>query len=46
MKTIIIAVIIIVVVGAIAAGVSFMQGSGVQRDMAPADLVESEQVGS
>jgi hypothetical protein len=45
-RTIIIAVIIIVVIGAIAAGLSFMQGSGVQRDMAPADLNESQQVGS
>jgi len=45
-RTIIIAVIVIVVIGAIAAGVSFMQGSGVHRDMGHADLVESEQVGS
>lgn len=46
MRTIIIAVIIIVVIGAIAASVSFMQGSGVQREMEPADLTESQQVGS
>jgi hypothetical protein len=37
LRTIVIAVIIIAIVGLFAAGVSFMQSTGVQRDMAPGD---------